>query len=119
MDNKPTTKSTEQWKVATKRNNCQSGNNKKNGNKPKDSPVNGKIGKKFVRNVDTSTLKGKEITAEGENSATQFKDLVEASKLQFSAVNVKAGKAIGTLINLSQTAFTHKKKKTQRGIYQP
>ena len=72
MDNKPTNKSTEQWKVASKRKNCQKGNNKKNGDKSKDSPVNGKIGKKFVGDADTSALKGKVITAEGEISATQF-----------------------------------------------
>ena len=108
MDNNSNNKSTEKWKVAAKRNNCQRGNNKKNGDKSKDSPVNEKISRKFIGDADTGALKGKVVTAEEENSATQFKSLVEAGELHFGSINGKVGKAIGNLTNLQKKDFTPK-----------
>ena len=107
MDNNSNNKSTEQWKVAGKRDNRQKGN-KKNGDKSKDSPASTKTGKKFVGGVDTGALKGKVVIVEGENSATQFKNLVEAGELHFSGINGKVRKAIGNLTKLQQKDFTPK-----------
>ena len=91
MDNNSNNKPTEQWKVAGKRDNRQKGN--KNGDKPKDSSASTKTGKKFAGGVDTGVLKGKVVTVEGENSATQFKDLLEAAASHFGGINEKGWKS--------------------------
>ena len=106
MDNNSNNKLTEQWKVAGKRDNRQKGNN--NGDKPKNSPESTKTGKKFARGVKIGVLKGKIVTVEGENSATQFKDLLEAAVPHFCGINGKVEKKIGKLTKLQQIDSTPK-----------
>ena len=111
MDNKPDTKPTEQWKVNAKHDNYQKGNKWKNRDKQKDAPTNGKLSKKFIWLADSSALKGKIITAERDNLATQQKDLIEAALTYFGAINGKARQSIYELTKTDLSNFTVKKVK--------
>ena len=113
MDKKPNTNPTEQWKGNTKRDNRQKGNKWKNGYKSKDASANGKICKKFVGTADSDALKGKVITAEGDNWATQYKELMDAALTYFGTIDEKARQSIYDLTKLKEKDLQLKRPRSQ------
>lgn len=55
---------------------------------------------------DSDPLKGKLITAKGNTSATQFKELIQAAIVHFSERNSKAVQTIYNQIKLENKEFT-------------